>query len=164
MLHGMIYAQHAHNLDTDPNGDFESEVRAYFGTGTQLQEMYLTPGLLTPANWDVLGESARWSRSRAPVLSDTHWVGGNPAQLEPYGHAAWAPGRGILCLRNPSDKPQTLSLNIGEALELPDHAPQRFMLRRAYRSQRAAAPIEATADKAVAIPLAPFEVLTLETV
>ena len=164
MLHGMIYARHAHNLDTDPNGDFQSEVRAYFGTGTQLQEMYITPGLLTPANWDALGESARWSRSRAAVLSDTHWIGGDPAHLEPYGHAAWTPGRGVLCLRNPSDKPQSFTLNIGNALELPDHAPQRFMLRRAYRSERARPPIEAGVDKAVEIPLAPFEVLTLETI
>ncbi len=47
MLHGIIYAQKAKNLDTDPSGDFRDEVHDYFGTGTQLQEMYITPGLLT---------------------------------------------------------------------------------------------------------------------
>ncbi|HWZ29503.1 MAG TPA: enterotoxin [Gemmatimonadales bacterium] len=164
MLHGMIYARHAHNLDTDPGGDFESEARAYFGTGTQLQEMYLTPSLLSAQNWDVLAEAARWSRSRAPVLADTHWVGGDPAKLEPYGHAAWTPARGILSLRNPSDKPQTFPLKVAEALELPDHAPQRVMFRHALRSERARPSIDATADQTVEIPLAPFEVLTLETV
>ncbi|HXY68151.1 MAG TPA: hypothetical protein VEH62_01795, partial [Gemmatimonadales bacterium] len=46
MLHGVIYAQHAHNLSTDPHDDFGDDVRAYFGTGTQLQEMYVTPSLL----------------------------------------------------------------------------------------------------------------------
>jgi len=163
MLHGMIYAKHAHNLDTDPGDDFTAEVRAYFGTGTQLQEMYITPRLLSAGNWDVLGEAARWSRSRAQVLADTHWIGGDPAQLEPYGHAAWAPGRGILCLRNPSDKPQTFSLKIAEAFDLPDRAPQRFIFRRPWRTERSKPPIEAGVDRAVEIPLAPFEVLTLES-
>jgi hypothetical protein len=164
MLHGMIYARQAHNLDTDPEGDFDSEVRAYFGTGTQLQEMYLTPSLLSAGNWDVLAETARWSRSRASVLADTHWVGGDPAHLEPYGHASWTPTRGILSLRNPSDQPQAFSLRVADALELPDHAPQRLMFHHALRSERARPALEASVDRTVEIPLAPFEVLTLETV
>ena len=45
------------NLDTDPGGDFADEVRDYFGTGTQLQEMYVTPALLTETDWDVLAEA-----------------------------------------------------------------------------------------------------------
>ena len=47
MLHGIIYAQRAKNLNTDPDGDFTDEVHDYFGTGTQLQEMYITPSLLS---------------------------------------------------------------------------------------------------------------------
>jgi len=164
MLHGMIYAKHAHNLDTDPAGDFRAEVHAYFGTGTQLQEMYLTPRLLTDADWDTLGEAARWARSRAPILADTHWVGGDPARLEPYGHAAWAPGRGILCLRNPADRPQTFPLKVADAFDLPPRAPQRFVFRRPWRADRGRPPLEAAADQVVEIPLAPFEVLTLESV
>ena len=37
------------NSNTDPGNDFPNEVRSYFGTGTQLQEMYITPSLLTDA-------------------------------------------------------------------------------------------------------------------
>src|SRR6202012_4309592 len=72
MLHGMIYAAKAKNLGDDPAGDFRSEVHDYFGTGTQLQEMYITPDLLTQSNWDVLAEAAKWSRANAAVLKDTH--------------------------------------------------------------------------------------------
>ncbi len=35
MLHGIIYAQKAHDLNLDPQGDFTAEVRSFFGTGTQ---------------------------------------------------------------------------------------------------------------------------------
>ena len=137
MLHGLIYAQHARNLSTDPQNDFRSEVRAYFGSGTQLQELYVTAALLTPANWDDIAEAASWARSRAAILTDSHWVGGDPAQLEPYGHAAWAPAGGVLCLRNPKDTAQTLELDVGAALELPDG--RRARSRRAARGRTIAA-------------------------
>jgi hypothetical protein len=79
MLHGIIYARKAHGLNYDTNNIFKSEVRAMFGNGTQLQEMYITPSLLTPENWDTLAEAAKWSRANAETLVDTHWVGGRPA-------------------------------------------------------------------------------------
>jgi hypothetical protein len=61
-------------LNTDPGNDFTNEVHDYFGTGTQLQELYISPSLLTERNWDVLAEAAKWSRRNAEVLKDTHWV------------------------------------------------------------------------------------------
>ncbi len=131
MLHGIIYARQAKNLGTDPENDFTNEVRSYFGSGTQLQEMYITHSLLSKENWDTLAEAANWSRKNAATLVDTHWVGGDPNRLEIYGWAAWArpkqeekgTGKGILTLRNPSDKPQTLSVDIGQVFELPAARP-----------------------------------------
>jgi hypothetical protein len=96
MLHGMIFAKHRKQLDDDPGNDFRSEVRSYFGTGTQLQEMYITPSLLSDTNWNDLAEAAKWSRANAEVLKDTHWIGGDPEWLEVYGWASWTPGKGIL--------------------------------------------------------------------
>ncbi|SPE42168.1 hypothetical protein SBA3_500033 [Candidatus Sulfopaludibacter sp. SbA3] len=95
MLHGMIYASKAKNLGDDPASDFRSEVRDYFGTGTQLQEMYISPNLLSEQNWDDLAEAAKWSRGNAATLVDTHWIGGDPAKLEPYGWAAWSPAKAV---------------------------------------------------------------------
>jgi hypothetical protein len=162
MLHGLIYARHAHNLDTDPHDDFGDEIRAYFGTGTQLQELYCTPSLLTSHNWDVLAESARWARENADVLVDTHWVGGDPLALEPYGHAAWRPGRGILVLRNPKDAPQALTLDIGWAFELPDEAPRVYAARSPWAADRGQMPLRLVAGAPQRFELQPFQVLTLE--
>ncbi len=162
MLHGVIYARHANHLDSDPQDDFTSDVRAYFGTGTQLQELYITPALLTPANWDALAEAARWARERAGILVDTHWVGGDPAALEVYGHAAWAEGKGTLVLRNPKDAPQGLELDVGEALELPADAPRKFSARSPWASDRGRAPVLLEAAMPHRFELQPFEVLTLD--
>jgi hypothetical protein len=81
MMHGIIYAQYNRKLNTDPGNDFRNEVRSYFGSGTQCQELYITPSLLSSQNWDDVAEAARWSRENADVLRDTHWIGGNPAKL-----------------------------------------------------------------------------------
>ncbi|HSQ31519.1 MAG TPA: enterotoxin [Gemmatimonadaceae bacterium] len=162
MLHGLIYARHAKNLDTDPGGDFTSEIRAYFGTGTQLQEMYVTPSLLTAANWDSLAEAANWSRRNAGTLADTHWIGGDPRQLEVYGHAAWSPARGILSLRNPSDKPQSIAIDVARAFELPEGAARDYTAQSPWSDDRGRAPVALRGGTEHVFNLAPFEVLTLD--
>ena len=127
MLHGIdLRADRRTHLNTDPGGDFTNEVHAYFGTGTQLQEMYITPSLLTPADWDALAEAAKWSRANAAVLMDTHWVGGDPRWLEVYGWASWTPEKAILTLRNPSDKAQDFLLYPDQAFELPEGAARQL--------------------------------------
>ena len=160
MLHGIIFAQHANKLDTDPNDDFKSEVRSYFGSGTQLQEMYITPSLLNAARWDVLAQSAKWARDRADVLRDVHWIGGNPAALEVYGWAGWSGTRGVLTLRNPSDRTQAFSIDPAAVFELPtgSHGAIDLTSPCGGAARRFASP----AGESAIIRLAPFEVVTLE--
>jgi len=164
MLHGMIYAQRRKHLETDPDGHFRNEIHSYFGTGTQLQEMYITPSLMSDANWDDLAEAAKWSRSNADVLKDTHWVGGDPAWQEVYGWASWSPRKGNLVLRNPSDRPQSIRIDVAQALQLPSGAPQTYLARSPWKSDAETAPIELHANEAHEFHLEPFEVLTLDMV
>jgi hypothetical protein len=162
MLHGLIYAQHANHLDTDPDGDFADEVHDYFGTGTQLQEMYITHSLLTEKDWDILAEAAKWSRTNADTLVDTHWVGGDPALLEIYGWASWSPRKGILVLRNPSEKPQDFVVDVNGAFELPPGAARTYEARSPWREDREKPSITLSASVPYTFHLRPFQVLTLE--
>ena len=162
MLHGLIYARQAEHLDSDPGNDFKNEVHSYFGSGTQLQEMYISHALLSKNDWDLLAEAANWSRRNAEVLRDTHWVGGDPAKLEVYGWAAWSPAKAILTLRNPSDQRQSISIDVGQTFELPPEAPSRFLARSPWKQDSAAPPVSLAAGQEHVFTLAPFEVLTLE--
>jgi hypothetical protein len=162
MLHGMIFASKAKNLGDDPHGDFTSEVHSYFATGTQLQEMYISPDLLSTQNWDDLAEAARWSRNNAATLVDTHWIGGDPANLDVYGWAAWSGSKGIITLRNPSDHARRFPLDVQSALELPVHSPRTFRAKSPWRSDAASAAVQLKAGKPHEFSLAPFEVITLE--
>ena len=160
MLHGLIFAQHAKDLSSDPGNDFGDEVHSYFGTGTQLQEMYITPSLLSSQNWDVLAAAAKWSRSNADVLRDTHWIGGDPRKLEVYGWAAWSPEKGIVTLRNPSDHAQEFLLDVRQAFELPSGAARSYRVINVWATGNA--PKQLVTGRKEKIELKPFEVLTLE--
>lgn len=162
MLHGIIYARYDKRLNDDPGDDFTNEVRSYFGTGTQLQEMYLTPELLSKRKWDVLAEAARWSRQNAGVLKDTHWVGGDPDWLEVYGWASWSTQKSILVLRNPSDKPQKITLDMASVLELPEGALRRFQARSPWKEDAERPAFSLAAGTPHQFNLKPFQVLTLE--
>jgi hypothetical protein len=166
MLHGLIYARKAEHLDTDPGKDFANEVHSYFGSGTQLQEMYVTHSLLSDDDWNTLAEAADWSRKNADILVDTHWIGGDPNKLKVYGWASWSPRAGILTLRNPSDKPQTYIIDVAQAFELPKHAPRTFQARSPWRKDkdRNRKPLWLKAGEPYTLSLNPFEVLNLEAV
>jgi len=164
MLHGIVFAQKAPHLDTASEVDFANEVHSYFGTGTQLQEMYITPSLLTNADWDVLAESAKWSRRNASTLVDTHWIGGDPRWLEVYGWAAWSSRKAIVTLRNPSAQPQEFSLSVERVFELPEGATRRFKAHSPWAADASQAAIALEAGKPYVFHLAPFQVLTLEAI
>ena len=163
MLHGMIFARYAERLGVDPGHDFPDEVHSYFGTGTQLQEMYITPSLLSSADWDVLAETAKWSRENAQTLKDSHWIGGDPTRLEVYGWASWSREKAIVMLRNPSDHAQDFTASLAALLELPDGAASRFAARSPWKGDGDKA-VNLSAEEQHAFHLQPFQVLTLELV
>jgi hypothetical protein len=164
MLHGMIFARYAERLGSDPSHDFPDEVHSYFGTGTQLQEMYITPSLLSGADWDVLAEAAKWSRDNAGTLEDSHWIGGDPARLEVYGWASWSREKAIVTLRNPSDQPRDFTASLQTLLELPAHSSRAYSAHSPWKGASAKEVLTIPAQKPYAFHLQPFQVLTLELV
>ncbi len=159
MLHGIIYARHAQGLSTDPGNDFADEAWSYFASGTGLQELYISPDLLTPVNWDQLAAAARWARDRADTLRDSHWIGGDPARAEVYGWASWSAQRAVIALRNPAAVKQALQLDLAATLELPRGAARRWRVTTPRTTPRSGGePRHWSADTAVSLELKPFEV------
>lgn len=160
MLHGIIYAQKNQRLNDDPGHDFPDEVHSFFATGTDEQELYVTPDLLKTEDWDVIASTAKWARANAEILKDSHWVGGDPGRLEPYGWAAWMPAKAFLTLRNPDQKSREILIEPRNVLELPSDAPAHYAVHALWA--KSATPKRMDADHPLLIRLAPFEVMTLE--
>jgi hypothetical protein len=163
MTQGVAYSRRGTAGEpTFNSAGFRDDVRAFFGSGTGLQELYIQPGKLTPDDWRVLAEAAKWSRENADVLVDTHWLGGDPGKLEVYGWAAWTPGKAIVTLRNPNDSPQAFSLDVGAAFELPAGARTHFSLKSPWAGDAEKPALHARAGKPLPFTLRPFEVLILD--
>jgi len=162
MLHGIIFAQMHARLNVRDGAAFRHEVQSYFASGTQLQELYVTPALLRDDDWDIVANAARWARERAGVLRDSHWIGGDPDAREVYGWAAWAAPLGIAALRNPCDRAQTFVFNPRRDLELPSFDAGRFAVRDVWRDRDGDAPAWFDVAREYPLRLAPFEVRVLE--
>jgi hypothetical protein len=159
MTQGVAYSRQGSAGEPTFNAaGFQDDVHAFFGSGTGLQELYIQPGKLTDRDWTVLAKAAKWSRGNADVLVDTHWIGGDPSKLEVYGFASWSPRKGILMLRNPDQRPQQFSLDVGAAFELPTGAARRYTLKSPWATDVDKSPRNATAGTPVKIELRPFEV------
>lgn len=162
MLHGVIYATNAIHLSCISDADFADQAHEFFGGGTQLQELYITPKLLDDRNWDDLAESAKWSRANANVLLDTHWIGGDPAKGEIYGFASWSSRKGILVLRNPDDKPATFTADIKKLFELPSDKPGDFFMHSPWEEDQGQPVTVLQTSQPHTFNLRPFQVLVLE--
>ena len=151
----------AADLSSDPK-DLLDDIHMAAASGTQMQEFFVTPAMLTPELWDAVAESIAWVRSNADVLVDTHGIGGDPAKGEVYGYASWSPDKGIVTLRNPADEPARFSIDIRDAFELPDGAPGRYAVKSRWKEPSSDAPDILAGGQPHTLRLAPFEVMVLE--
>ena len=163
MTQGVAWSRHgsAAERDFDSKG-FKDDVRAFFGSGTSLQELYVQPQRLSTEDWRVLAAAAKWSRAHAGVLVDTHWIGGDPSKLEVYGYASWSQSQGTVMLRNPDDRPREFLLDLGPAFELPAGAPAGYRLKSPWAEDADKKPPTAEAGRALKLVLQPFEVVIWE--
>ena len=166
MLHGILIGNRPGRAPAGMAMNEKSiadEIWSYFASGTGLQELYISPNVMSEAMLDELAAAAKWSRTNAETLIDTHWIGGNPGAGEVYGRAAWQPRKGIITLRNPDDQPQTFTLTLRETLELTDDAPAAMKLNATYPADRPLPDGPQDVDAMIDIAIEPFETLVIET-
>ncbi|HEY4153799.1 MAG TPA: hypothetical protein VGM24_00175 [Puia sp.] len=162
MLHGLCIADHGlpGKLEMD-NKQIADEIWSFFGTGTSLEEMYVNPHKLNTANWDCLRDAIAWVRSKAGILPDVHWIGGDPAKEEVYGWAAWSPRGGVISIRNPSDQKKIFKINTRAVFELPSGTPSRFNFYDARVKMNGKNKLVISNAASFDLELQPFEVKVL---
>ena len=83
-------------------------------------------------------------------------------KLEAYGWASWTPKKGLLTLRNPSDKPQAFSVDLQRIFELPKGAATNYSLHSPWKEDKGKPSMDLKAGESKVVILKPFEVLVLE--
>ncbi len=164
MLHGPCIGERANPARMErEERSVADELWTFFGSGTNLQELYISPHLLSSGMWDELAAAAKWSRKNTDVLVDTHWIGGDPGGGEVYGWASWRAPGGTLVLRNPSDEARTFELELARDLELPDRHLTDYRLEPVRAKQRLGV-LRTESVTPLPLELQPFEVLVFEVV
>ena len=172
MTHGTIITKNGppRVMSTDPENCIK-EMRAAFGCGSGLQEVYADADLLDQQRgrlWDELAACIAWIRRNEDVLPDVHWVGGNPwngSDGDIYGWAAWNRKKCTLTLRNSSASPKKLRTTLRELFEVPQLLSGSIVLKSSYADQREQDGItnaEVDVDREIEFSLKPMEVLVLE--
>ncbi len=159
MTQGVMFANHG--LPNEVN-DLDADISAFFASGTNCQELYITPSLMRPQDWNALAEAAKWSRDNSDVLVDSHWVGGDPNEGQIYGWAAWSQRKGILSLRNPHEKPGKITIDIGKVFELPTGAAKKYSLKSPWMKDTNRALIVLSAGTEYTFEMEPFEVMVFD--
>jgi len=163
MHHGIVHGRCFQGEKVGKSGsNLKNEARSYFANGASLQELYLTPSMMTADAWDRVAEAAKWAHANADVLIDAHWVGGDPLKLEPYGYAAWNPRSATLMVRNPDEQSKVIILDAQAVFELPTGAARTYALKSPYQDQRLRS-LTLEAGKTVTLELKPFEVLVFDS-
>jgi len=135
MTHGIIKGDlQKLGGEAEPLDTFTDNAVLYFARGVAMWELYITPDLLTDAEWSALARAMHWARDRFDILDSTVMIGGDPARREAYGYAHFEGSQGILALRNPSPESVLMEVTIGPELGL-DPAAQDLVLDRTYPSR-----------------------------
>jgi hypothetical protein len=148
----------------DSISDFRDMVWSFFGAGSALQELYISPDRMKEEYWAVLAEAAKWVKSNEDILHDTHWIGGSPINMEVYGFASWTPRKGILMLRNPDDKPVIFRFIPDKILEIPSDYKGNFILKNVLKDNQGQAELKIASGDTFSLGLGPFETIILEVI
>lgn len=172
MTHGLIITKNGppRCMSKEPENCIK-EMRAAFGCGSSLMELYVDGDLMSQKNgrlWDELADCIKWSRRNEDVLADVHWVGGNPWDGKDgsiYGWAAWNQAKCTLTLRNSSQTEKSLSTTLREILDIPPAWKGTIKLTSSFKDQR---PLDGITDKNIDVDtpinfiIKPFEVIVME--
>lgn len=168
MNHGVIVGEHS-IPGPMPRGDspeattsFANEMWTMAGSGTNLQELYISPHLMTEKWWDITADAIKWARKNEISLIDTHWIGEAPESLKIYGYASWSPEKATIMLRNPSDTEETISGSLSKWLQLPDKSKSPRKVNIGYSSTNRKSLKFDSPSKEQTITMSPFEVIVLD--
>ncbi len=133
MTHGVLHSGVRYfEPEKDPIRDFMNYMVMYYGRGTLLKELYVSPSMMTEEMWKALGTSTAWAQKNEDRMEKTVFVGGDSSKGEVYGYTSWNAEEGFLCLRNPSRKAQTIEVPIDRSVYYRGEFGQPMRARAVY--------------------------------
>lgn len=162
MTHGIIKG-HLQKLggEREPIDKFTNNAVLYFARGISMFELYISPDILTHAEWEALARSIKWAKDRFDVLTHyTEMVGGNPGEGKAYGFVHFKGSQGIIALRNPVMKAQTVKIKLDRGAGFSENA-SGIVLEKVYPSRWVSSKLYSS-GQIIEIPLTGYETAIYE--
>ena len=132
MTHGIIKGELQRlGGEQEPIDKFTDNALLYFARGVSMWELYISPDILSDAEWTAIAQSMKWARKNFDILKHSFMVGGNPSKGSIYAHVHFYKSRGIVAVRNPFITPQTIEIPLSDTLGLASEADQ-LVLEQIY--------------------------------
>jgi len=163
MTHGIIKGRY--NLLGGANESISSfcdESMMYFGRGVMMWELYISPDLLSQAEWDAIASSVKWAKANLEVLRNTRMVLGDPRKGEAYGFLHMKREKGILLVRNPGPAGRAVHLNLTP--DLGDFEPSTDYYVNVIYPYNRILPKPVRTGGVLSLDLGGYEVMTAELV
>ncbi|MCD6453734.1 MAG: alpha-galactosidase [Candidatus Aminicenantes bacterium] len=162
MTHGIIKG-HLQKLggENEPIDKFTNNAVLYFARGISMYELYVSPDILIDAEWDAIAKSYKWAKDRFLILTaNTEMIGGDPGKGEAYGYVHFKGEEGIIALRNPVMKPQSVKFKLDPGHGFSSIA-EKLVLERVYPSRKFSKQLF-TSGQVIEIPLQGYETAVYE--
>ncbi len=132
MTHGIIKGQlQKLGGEQEPLDKFTNNALLYFARGVSMWELYISPDILSDAEWNAIARSLKWAKQNFDILKHTSLLGGNPAKGEAYAYVHFNANQGIVAARNPFVLPQSVSIPLSDTLGL-DKKARNLVLEQIY--------------------------------
>lgn len=134
MTHGILHSSTTKYFDpkTDPVQEWLNYLVMYYGRGTLLKELYLSPDTLTDDMWKALGTASAWAQKNENLMRNTVLVGGDANEGKVYGYVSWQGDRAMLTVRNPNRQRQTLEVPFDASVYYRGAVNKTFRARAIY--------------------------------
>jgi hypothetical protein len=111
MTHGIVDGRHTpYDVRQEPDEFWASYVMNYFGRGTLMRELYLTPEHLTPRRAELLARGINWARTLDDCMVDAQIAGGDARRGKLVIYTGAHGTRRYISARNPQLLDQHLPL------------------------------------------------------
>lgn len=157
--HDPIYGNTANISMTDE--EFRKYMLMMTTRGTAFWELYYSYNMFNEAKWRINADALRFIRNDYETLKTSQLIGGCPANGEAYGYSCWSENKGVISLRNPANRTQSMSITLDEKIGVSKNA-QNMRLAFIYPYGRQTEGRTYSYGDTITVNLAPLEAMIMK--
>lgn len=157
--HDPIYGNTAKISMTDE--EFRKYMFMMATRGTAFWELYYSYNMFNAAKWRINADTLRFIRNDYETLKTSQFIGGSPEKGETYGYSCWSENKGVISLRNPANRQQSITVTLDETIGV-NKGMQNLKMAYVYPYDKKTNGKTYSYGEVITVNLMPLEVLIMK--